>query len=61
MAKKTYQVLRQHYGDKMYMSGDEREANEGDVKHLVDSGVLKAKAERKTRNKVEPKLDDKAD
>lgn len=49
---KTFQVLRQHLGDKQYMPGDTREANPSDVKHLVDAGVLKeakapaAKAEK---------------
>lgn len=53
---KTYQVIRQHLGDKMYMPGDTREANPSDVKHLVDAGVLKdakAKAETAPINKAE--------
>ncbi|WP_309086459.1 hypothetical protein [Chelativorans sp.] len=53
-----FHVLRQHYGDKQYLPGDTREASEGDVKHLVDNGVLskeapKAKAEAKPANKAE--------
>lgn len=52
----TYNVIRQHYGDKQYMPGDTREANPSDVKHLVDAGVLKeakAKAETAPANKAE--------
>lgn len=51
-----YTVLRQHLGDKMYMPGDEREANASDVKHLIDAGVLreaKGKAEAAPANKAE--------
>lgn len=53
---KTYQVLRQHLGDKQYMPGDTRDANPSEVKHLVNAGVLteaKAKAEKATANKAE--------
>ncbi|WP_041409359.1 hypothetical protein [Sinorhizobium fredii] len=52
---KTYDVLRQHLGDKMYMPGDQREANQGDVQHLITNGILKeatAKAEKATANKA---------
>lgn len=52
-----FHVLRQHYGDQMYMPGDEREAAESDVKHLVDAGVLERaaeKAELAPKNKAEP-------
>lgn len=52
---KTYVVVRQHLGDKMYMPGDEREASPGDVQHLVDNGVLsesKAKAATPAKNKA---------
>jgi len=53
-----FHVIRQHFGDKMYMPGDDREASESDVKHLVKAGVLsrekpKAKAERAPANKAE--------
>ncbi|MBI1621496.1 hypothetical protein [Aquamicrobium zhengzhouense] len=53
---KTYTVLRQHYGDKQYMAGDTREANETDVKHLVTAGVLEEvgpKSEKAPANKAE--------
>lgn len=43
-----FQVIRQHFGDRQYMPGDTREANEVDVKHLIDAGVL-----RKVREKAE--------
>lgn len=35
-----YTVKREHYGDKFYLTGEQREANPNDVKHLVDKGVL---------------------
>lgn len=38
----TFKVLRQHLGDKLYLPGDEREAENIDVQHLVASGVLEA-------------------
>lgn len=56
-----FTVLRQHFGDKQYWPGDEREAASGDVAHLVKSGVLKAKAEPKVANKAEPKVKNKAE
>jgi len=37
-----FKVLRQHYGDRLYLAGDEREAEERDVLHLVKAGVLVA-------------------
>lgn len=47
-----FEVLRRHLGDKLYEPGEEREATEGDVAHLVRSGVLK-KAEPAPKNKAE--------
>lgn len=41
-----YQVLRQHFGDKMYHPSDEREADPATVKHLVDAGVLAGLGEK---------------
>jgi hypothetical protein len=35
-----FKVLRHHLGDKQYAPGDEREAAESDVTHLVRAGVL---------------------
>jgi len=35
-----FSVIRQHLGDRMYMPGEEREANKSDVQHLLDAGVL---------------------
>lgn len=37
-----FKVIREHLGDKFYRSGDVREANERDVKHLIKKGVLVA-------------------
>lgn len=58
-----FKVIRQHYGDKLYMPGDRREADGRDVAHLVENGVLepvKAKAEAPTKNKAEPAVQNKA-
>lgn len=46
-----YEVKREHYGDKFYQTGDKREANPADVKHLVDNGVL---VEPQPETKVRP-------
>lgn len=51
-----FTVMRRHLGDKMYEPGDEREASEGDVSHLVKAGVLK-----KAREKSEPAPANKAE
>lgn len=57
---KTFEVKRQHLGDKMYMPGDKREAAQGDVQHLIDNGVLaEAKAAPKPANKSEPPVSNK--
>lgn len=42
-----YNVMREHYGDKYYQTGDKRTANPADVKHLVDKGVLTELKEEK--------------
>lgn len=46
-------VKRQHFGDKMYMPGDEREAVESDVGHLIPHVLEKMEAAPK--NKAEPR------
>lgn len=56
-----FTVIRQHLGDKMYMPGDEREATQSEVQHLIANGVLEeAKAEGKLANKAEPAVKNKA-
>lgn len=40
MAIMKYEVKRQHFGDRMYEPGDEREADANEVQHLVANGVL---------------------
>ena len=54
-----YTVKRQHLGDRMYHAGDEREAREADVEHLVSRGVL-VKAEPEVKNKAEKATKNKA-
>lgn len=59
-----FKVLRQHYGDKQYFAGDEREANEADVAHLVEVGVLEkagSKSEDAPLNKAEAAPANKAE
>lgn len=59
-----FKVLRPHIGDRMYASGETREAEAADVAHLVARGVLQApkgKAEPKAENKAEPKAENKAE
>jgi len=50
-----FDVIRQHLGDRLYWAGEEREAEEHDVRHLVESGVLVAKSGEKTKAKNEEK------
>jgi hypothetical protein len=62
---KTYSVVRQHLGDKMYMPGDKREAAPSDVAHLIAAGVLaeipETKAEKSLQNKATKPVSNKAD
>lgn len=56
-----YQVLRQHLGDRLYNKGEDREARESDVAHLVRTGVLlPMKAEPVVENKAEPRVANKS-
>lgn len=61
MAEHTYTVLRQHYGDRMYEPGDEREAAAADVQHLIDNSVLELKAARPVHNKALKPAQNKAE
>ncbi|UWQ16151.1 hypothetical protein [Jannaschia sp. M317] len=49
-----FEVLRHHEGDRSYVPGDLRDAQEGDVAHLVASGVLRpaGKAAQAAANKA---------
>lgn len=47
-----YDVKRQHFGDRLYIEGDEREADPRDVAHLLQNGVLAEKAAPKPKNKA---------
>lgn len=49
----SFNVLRQHYGDRDYLPGDTREADPAQVAHLVAAGVLE-------EVKVEPPVETKA-
>jgi len=56
-----YTVKRQHYGDRLYNEGDEREADPQAVAHLVRQGVLvEAKAAPAPKNKAAPAVKNKA-
>lgn len=51
--KRTYDVKRQHLGDKLYAEGDERELDPNEAERLVQLGVLEeSKAESKTATKA---------
>lgn len=49
----TYNVLREHEGDRFYKTGETRDLDSAEAKQLVDLGVL-AKAEKAHANKAEP-------
>lgn len=49
---KVYKVKRDHFGDKFYSEGDEREADPNLVVHLVKNGVLEEKAAPLNKNKM---------
>lgn len=51
-------TIRQHYGDRLYEAGDEREADPREVAHLVANGVLKAAVV--PQNKMEAPVKNKA-
>lgn len=50
-----YIVKRAHQGDHWYNEGDEREAREADVQHLVDRDVLEPASEKKAAAKPKNK------
>ncbi|PKM01088.1 MAG: hypothetical protein CVV19_00775 [Gammaproteobacteria bacterium HGW-Gammaproteobacteria-9] len=52
MAKVTYDVKREHYGDKAYVTGDTRELDPNEAKRLIALGVL---AEQKPAKAPESK------
>ncbi len=61
-----YQVLRQHFGDKQYMAGDEREVkNKSDADQLIKMGLIaetkEEKAAPKAQNKMAKKPQNKAE
>lgn len=47
-----YTVARQHFGERMYMPGDEREADESDVRHLIANGILQEPGKAKKATKA---------
>lgn len=55
-----FEVLRQHYGDRQYWQGDERDMSEADAKTLVANGVLR-KARPAPRNKAMKAPENKAE
>lgn len=36
----TFRVLREHLGDRMYKTGEDRVADGAEVEHLVKAGIL---------------------
>lgn len=58
-----YRVLRQHYGDRAYTAGEERELRETDGKRLVELGVLEEIRQKKApepENKMQSEPENKA-
>lgn len=59
-----YDVLREHFGDRFYRRGEQREAQASSVTHLVRAGVLAEaedrKAAEKPSGKAAPKPQNKA-
>lgn len=59
-----YDVLREHFGDRFYREGEQREAQAASVTHLVRAGVLAEaggrKAAEKPAGKAAPKPQNKA-
>jgi len=51
-SKVTYDVKREHFGDKQYVTGDTRELDPNEAKRLVELGVL---AEQKPAKAPETK------
>ena len=47
----TYKVIRQHYGDKQYWVGDERDLGDFDAKRLLAQGVIADKKAPEPSNK----------
>ncbi|WP_296201960.1 hypothetical protein [Psychrobacter sp. UBA3962] len=65
-----YVVLKQHYGDRQYFEGEEREVdNKTDAKVLIDAGLIylskgsgtEERAAPKARNKMAPKANNKSE
>ena len=51
--KRMYEVKREHYGDKPYVTGDERELDPLEAERLLKLGVLaESKSEPKPANKA---------
>lgn len=55
-----FDVLREHYGDRLYVAGETREADKSSVGHLLRSGVLAEKKAKGVQNKAAPPHQDKA-
>ena len=47
----TYKVIRQHYGDKQYWVGDERDLSDFDAKRLLEQDVIADKKAPELSNK----------
>ena len=57
----TYKVIRQHYGDKQYWFGDERDLSDFDAKRLLEQGVIADKKAPEPNNKRAQTLKNKAE
>ena len=57
----TYKVIRQHYGDKQYWVGDERDLGDFDAKRLLAQGVIADKKAPEPSNKRAQSVKNKAE
>ena len=53
-------VKREHYGDRMYVAGETREAVKADVQHLIEKGILVEAGSDDVSVKKEPEPKNKA-
>ena len=57
----TYKVIRQHYGDKQYWVGDERDLSDFDAKRLLEQDVITDKKAPEPSNKRAQSVKNKAE
>ncbi|MET4636168.1 hypothetical protein [Kaistia defluvii] len=57
-----FKVIREHLGDRFYKVGETREAQRGDVAHLIGTTLAPSgKAAKPAKNKAAPPVSNKAE